>query len=169
MQGASRYMSKTLIHVGVLTGLSWAIAIPCAAQISTLFLDPWDIDYSYSRSSARLGALGNAWVAIEDESNEINLWDYGNNVAGFLDDRDAWSGDFWASSVTRDRSPVEVKGSGAGTETGFQLSFRNWQRALGVEGSFTSAAVEDGLDRPGRLRGGQQPGRSIQRPGHLQG
>jgi hypothetical protein len=115
-----------------------------AAQVSSIFLDRWDLGFSLSRTSARLDAMGQPWVALVDESREINLWDYGGNVAGFIDDRDAWTGDFWARTRDVDRRTGSVGSSGEIVESGVQLSFRSFERALGIEGNLTVGRDEQG-------------------------
>jgi hypothetical protein len=40
-------------------------------------------------------------VAVPDESRELNLFDFGGNVAGLRADRDAWSADAWGRSSNR--------------------------------------------------------------------
>lgn len=119
-------------------------AADASAQVSSLFLDRWNLGFEFSRNSARLDAMGNVWAAVEDESREINIWDYGSNVAGFLDDRDAWTGDFWAATRDVDRRTGTVGSSGEIVESGIQLSFRSFERALGLEGNLTVGADEVG-------------------------
>lgn len=121
-----------------------AVAAPADAQISSLFLDEWDITYRFSQNSARVDAMAGIWAPLEDESQEINMWDLGENPAGFILDRDAWTGDFWATASNRDRRAETVPSSGEGAEGGIQVSFRSYERALGVEGTLTSATVESG-------------------------
>ena len=89
--------------------------------------------------------MAGVWVATPDETTEINFWDYGRNVAGFLDDRDAWTGDFWAASANRNRRAQGIPSSGDNAEGGVQLAFRSFSRALGVEASLTDSNVEDGI------------------------
>jgi len=130
----------TIALVGIAT---WADV--AAAQISPNFLDQWGLNFEFSRTSARRDALAGITVPIEDETSEINMWDYGRNVAGFLFDRDAWSGDFWASSRNLDRTSAGSGQSGRMVESGIQLAFRSRadDRALGLEGNLTSVEDQD--------------------------
>lgn len=114
------------------------------AQVSSLFLEEWDLHFGFSRTSARIAAMGDAYVAIEDESSEIGMWDYGRNVAGFLDDRDAWTGDFWGAASNRNRRTFGLPSSGENSEGGVQISFRSYQRALGLEFNLTRSSFEQG-------------------------
>ncbi len=115
-----------------------------AAQISESFLDDWQLAYRFSHTSARLDAMGGVSVAVQDEADEINMWDYGRNVAGFLVDRDAWTGDFWAANSSVNRRANAIPSSGSNAEGGVQISFRSYERALGVEGGLTRGTVEGG-------------------------
>lgn len=125
----------------------WGVALAgllvgdAQAQISSTFLEEWDLSYQFSRNSARREALAGISASLQDESNEINMWDYGRNVAGFLGDRDAWAGDFWVTLADRERRVSTVGSSGSLIESGIQLSFRSYSRALGLEGNLT--VVED--------------------------
>ncbi len=124
--------------VGGVVLLSCAVGVTsAAAQFSSVFLDNWNLGHEFSRNSARLDALAGAWVSLEDESREINMWDYGRNVAGFLLDRDAWTGDFWAKVEDIDRRASGEPSSGSVSEGGFQAAFRSYDRAIGVEGTLT--------------------------------
>jgi len=143
MRGTTWWLGVSLVTVALTTGAS-----PVRAQISSLFLDEWDIAYRFSQNSARVDAMAGIWASLEDESQEINMWDFGENPAGFILDRDAWTGDFWATASNRDRRTATIPSSGEGAEGGLQISFRSYERALGVEGTLTSATVEggDGID-----------------------
>jgi hypothetical protein len=132
------------VTCAIVAGAALAPVERASAQVSSLFLDRWDLGFTRSRTSARLDAMGRTWVALPDEAREINMWDYGRNVAGFLDDRDAWTGDFWASTRDIDRRTGPVGSSGEVVESGVQLSFRSYERALGLEGSLTVGRDEQG-------------------------
>lgn len=133
-----------VIGFALAAGAALAAAPPASAQVSSLFLDRWDLGFRLNRTSARLDAMGGTWVSLADESREINMWDYGNNVAGFIDDRDAWTGDFWASTRDLNRRTGTVGSSGEVLESGIQLSFRSFERALGLEGNLTVARDDQG-------------------------
>jgi hypothetical protein len=129
----------------VIVGLAVGCPVVAQAQISSLFLEEWDLEFGFSRTSARLAAMGDAAVGVEDESAEIGMWDYGRNVAGFLDDRDAWTGDFWGAATNRNRRTSGLPSSGENAEGGIQISFRSYQRALGLEFNLTRSTFEDGV------------------------
>jgi hypothetical protein len=134
-------MRRNLRFVAVLAA---ALASSASAQISTEFLDRWDLAYRFDRNSARLDGLAGMWVAVEDESREINMWDYGENVAGFLLDRDEWTGDFWLRVASRDRRLDGRSYSGSIGESGVRVSFRSYERALGLEGNLTAGDDSQG-------------------------
>ncbi len=46
----------------------------------------WDYGIEPPGNSLRLAGMGNLMLVIEDEQNEINLYDFGNNVAGIIED-----------------------------------------------------------------------------------
>ncbi len=54
------------------------------------------IRLSFGPGTTRLDGMG-LDISAPDENNEINLLDYGDNPAGLLSDRDAWSIDFRSS------------------------------------------------------------------------
>lgn len=50
---------------------------------------------SEARPSLRLDAMGGLHLVIPDENNELNLSDFGGNLAGVLSDRGGWSVESW--------------------------------------------------------------------------
>jgi hypothetical protein len=50
---------------------------------------------SDARPSLRLDAMGGLHLVIPDENNELNLSDFGGNLAGVLRDRSGWSVESW--------------------------------------------------------------------------
>jgi hypothetical protein len=50
---------------------------------------------SEARPSLRLDAMGGLYLVIPDENNELNLSDFGGNLAGVLSDRRGWSVESW--------------------------------------------------------------------------
>ncbi len=48
-----------------------------------------------ARPSLRLDAMGGLYLVIPDENNELNLSDFGGNLAGVLTDRQGWSVESW--------------------------------------------------------------------------
>lgn len=50
---------------------------------------------SVARPSLRLDAMGGLYLVVPDENNELNLSDFGGNLAGVLSDRQGWSVESW--------------------------------------------------------------------------
>lgn len=48
-----------------------------------------------ARPSLRLDAMGGLYLVVPDENNELNLSDFGGNLAGVLSDRRGWSVESW--------------------------------------------------------------------------
>ena len=65
------------------------MAAPADAQLllERLFLWPGVVE---GPGQVRLKGMGGFQIAVPDENNEINLWDYAQNPAGYGDDRDSW-------------------------------------------------------------------------------
>jgi len=64
-----------------------------------------------SRVTARLMGMGGLAAVIEDENNELNLIDFGRNLAGIADDRDGWSVEGWGRR-SRDVDEYRIMGQG---------------------------------------------------------
>jgi hypothetical protein len=52
-------------------------------------------ELSESRPSRRLDAMGGLYLVVPDENNELNLSDFGGNLAGVISDRRGWSVESW--------------------------------------------------------------------------
>ncbi len=102
--------------------------------------------------SSRLAGMGGLTLTIPDEGRELNLSDYGRNLAGVLWDSDASRGDFWYRSDERvlddrDASRTRTRNRAQVTEAGTFLTWRHTQkRVLGVEYAFEqlSTSIERG-------------------------
>lgn len=85
--------------------------------------------------SARLLGFGNLSLAVADESNEVNMHDFGLNIAGVLEDGDGWVVESWLGNHLRsaDETPGSVEDRFG--NSGFQAIYRsaNHNRALGAE------------------------------------
>ena len=93
---------------------------------------PFGIEFGPGQ--ARLDGMGLS-IAAPDENNEINLFDFGDNPAGLLADRDAWSVDARYSHRERfDRDPESRGIEYLGDIYSVLAAFRNTgSRAIGVE------------------------------------
>jgi hypothetical protein len=48
-----------------------------------------------ARPSVRLEAMGGLYLVVPDENNELDLYDFGANLAGVVGDRAGWSAESW--------------------------------------------------------------------------
>jgi hypothetical protein len=62
-------------------------ASPAHAQFLSTELDRTQFDQRLRQPALRLATLGRLTLALDDENNEINQWDFGNSPVGLLDDR----------------------------------------------------------------------------------
>jgi hypothetical protein len=87
----------------------------------------------FGTGTARLDAMGLS-IAATDENNEINLFDFGDNPAGLLADRDAWSVDARFEHRERfDRDPDFRGNDFLGNTWSLLAAFRNTgKRAVGM-------------------------------------
>ncbi len=67
------------------------VAGPSFAQFLAPALDRPGFDRRPTQPSLRLVTLGGLSLAIPDENNEINLWDFGGSTLGLAEDRDSTS------------------------------------------------------------------------------
>jgi hypothetical protein len=71
---------------------------PAGAQFLAPALDRPGFDRRPTQPSLRLATLGGLSLAMPDENNEINLWDFGGSTLGLLGDRDSTSLDVYLDS-----------------------------------------------------------------------
>jgi len=77
------------------------VAGPSFAQFLAPALDRPGFDRRPTQPSLRLVTLGGLSLAIPDENNQINLWDFGGSTLGLAEDRDSTSLDFYLDSGHR--------------------------------------------------------------------
>ncbi|MBN1503557.1 MAG: hypothetical protein JW952_00670 [Candidatus Eisenbacteria bacterium] len=75
------------------------LAIP---QLSSAYLDEaWlsgtDVKLLQGPGTIRLAGMGDLTVAVEDENNEVNLYDFTGNVAALILDKDTRNADAWGT------------------------------------------------------------------------
>jgi len=74
--------ARVLIAVSFLAaGLA---AAPAQAQFLAAELDRTGVDQRVRQPSLRLSTLGRLSLALDDENNEINQWDFGGSTVGLL-------------------------------------------------------------------------------------
>jgi hypothetical protein len=97
------------------------------------------ITISRETGSARLDAMGGLSIVVPDESNELNLSDYGENLSGMLRDSDGRRWESWARSSerkadSRNGSGVRTRVRDSVTELGGRITWRRpGHRFLGLE------------------------------------
>jgi len=74
-----------------------AIPRPSSAYLETIWLAGTDVELIQGPGTIRLAGMGNLAVAIEDENNQVNLYDFTGNVASLVLDKNAKNADSWAS------------------------------------------------------------------------
>jgi hypothetical protein len=87
----------TGLAAGCLFTAIWATTV--AAQLIPETPSLFPMRLSSGTGTVRLDGLGGFEIAVADENNEINLWDYAANPAGYADDKDSWSIDVLYSHV----------------------------------------------------------------------
>jgi hypothetical protein len=115
-------MARFLSGVGVLF-FSAILACGARGQAIDWVADVADVPLERGAGSARLDGMGGLVLAIPDEGRELNLRDYGGNLAGILWDSDASRVDLWYRAAddvgdlrnaqrTRTRNRTELGESG---------------------------------------------------------
>jgi hypothetical protein len=120
--------------VWALVGLAFVLpAGPAHAGLLNERLSREPFGVQFGPGTARLDAMGLA-IAAPDENNEINLFDFGDNPAGLLADRDAWSLDSRYEHRERfDRDPEFPGNEFLGNTYSILAAFRNTgTRAVGL-------------------------------------
>ncbi len=77
---------------------SAALVVPAHAQYLAPATDRPGPDRRSTQPSLRLAELGGLSLALADENNEINLWDFARSSLGLLEDRDSTSMDVYFDS-----------------------------------------------------------------------
>ncbi len=90
-----------------------------------------------SAPSVRLAGMGQVDLCIRDEANEINVRDFGGNVAGVLDDSDGWVIESWfgGTQLQSQQSRLDVERSYG--QAGAQVIYRSEERAVGLDYNWT--------------------------------
>ncbi len=121
-----------LLLSGMLAGGACAQAIDWAADVSQITLER-------GAGSSRLDGMGGLLLGVPDEGRELNLHDYGRNLAGILWDGDASRIDLWYRSsddITdlRDAQRTRTRNRTKLGESGATLAWRvNARRLVGAE------------------------------------
>lgn len=112
------------------------VAGPASAQLipEELVLLPETL--TGGTGTVRLDGMGGFLISVQDENNEINLWDYVANPAGFSDDKDSWAVDIrYSHREITERDQVYTYGDDIRQNLGTFLMGYHAPRRLGVGGS----------------------------------
>ncbi|KPJ58709.1 MAG: hypothetical protein AMJ46_13760 [Latescibacteria bacterium DG_63] len=71
-----------------------------SAYLDEIWLVNTDVELINGPGTIRLAGMGNLTIAIEDENNEVNLYDFTGNVASLILDKDTRNADSWAGYST---------------------------------------------------------------------
>jgi hypothetical protein len=68
-----------------------------SAHLDDVWIAGTDVEFIRGPGTIRLAGMGNLTIAIEDENNEVNLFDFTGNVASSILDKGTNNTDSWAS------------------------------------------------------------------------
>ena len=88
---------RFLLFVAALAALSFGAADRGSAQYLAYRADQLGVSVDPAARGIRLLSMGAMRFVVPDENNEINLADFGQNLAGVAADKDGWSVESWFS------------------------------------------------------------------------
>jgi hypothetical protein len=114
---------------------------PSSAHLDEIWLTNTDVELIRGPGTIRLTGMGNLTIAIEDENNEVNLYDFTGNVAALILDKDIRNADSWAGYSTWNDSKDGIRWQDMGIwESGALVVLRGENYAGG--GSFGSRILD---------------------------
>jgi hypothetical protein len=123
--------------------------------------------------SARLDGMGGLLLAVPDESEELNLSDYGRNITGLLQDTDGRRAEMWYRSMDHvvddhDAGGLRTRTRNETVESGTELSWRKvGERVIGVSYAFSLFRYSYERGDRGQLRGPEWGAYAVQKAGPL--
>lgn len=117
---------------------------------------------SADRPQTRLLGMGHLSLVVEDENNQISLFDFAGNLAGTAEDRDGWSLESWGGRGTVEesylvahggedlRQTTRLSGGTGGTDVVYRKDAR---RAIGVTANFFRHAMTRRYGDVSKVRG----------------
>lgn len=122
---------------GALVALS--AAVPADATIREWLMQRAGLDPEVlgSAPSVRLAGMGDVGLGVTDESNELNVRDFGRNVAGVLDDSDSWVVESWFGSTRHLAETPAISSERTYGQAGFQAIRHDEWRAVGADVNWT--------------------------------
>jgi hypothetical protein len=152
----------------LLGGVAVAVTLSSAgASVIQWAMEREGISPSFVESapSARLLGFGNVGLAVRDEVNKMNTRDFGQNVAGILDDSDQWTVESWMGNAVLEGNSSSLSAERRFGSAGLEAIYRSENTALG--GVVNWAYIES-TEYPGdwaRIRGPLMTGLVNQRVG----
>lgn len=134
---------RTIVFASILAGglsVLGASSAPAQLVFDRLALVPAQV--VTNEGTVRLDGMGGFETAVVDENNELDLWDFSRNPAGYGDDRDSWSIDMrFSHQELLERDPV-LSGNDIRLNNGIFLLGYHAPGRLGVGGKLDLAEVQ---------------------------
>lgn len=139
-----------------------AAAAPCEARYLEYEASRLGWTVTGETPSVRLRALGGLRYAIEDENAELNLSDFGRNLAGVARDRSGWTIDSWVGqsrnwndeNTSYRGTPVRQRARYDDETGGVEVVYRrDGLRAIGVTAGWQGLSSEMRFGEDTRVRG----------------
>lgn len=146
----ARFVAATLALALVCLGSGPAQATVREWLMEQHGLDP---DVLGPTPSVRLMGLGNPGLAVVDEDSELNLHDFGGNVAGILDDSDRWVVESWMGNHIRQSQRNLLDTEQRYGHSGVHVTYRSDSRVLGAEVNWTYLETDEMPGDWHRVRG----------------
>ena len=142
MQGrceAVRRSPGRFLFAGIAVLIGLLSAAPADATIREWLMQRAGLDPAVLKSapSVRLAGMGDVGLCVMDESNEINVRDFGRNVAGVLDDSDRWAVESWFGSTRQQAETAASSSERTFGQAGVQAIRHDEWRALGADVNWT--------------------------------
>lgn len=147
-----------------ITGVTLLLAVSVPAEARYLEYEASRLGWSIpgSMPTVRLAAMGGLRYAVEDEGTELNLSDFGRNLAGVARDRTSWTIDSW-SGQSRNWQDENTVYRGAAVRQrarfdeqtgGVEVVYRQGgRRAIGLTAAWQGFSSEMRFGADARVRG----------------
>ncbi len=106
-----------------------------------------------SAPSVRLAGMGPVDLCVRDEANELNMRDFGLNVAGVLEDSDGWVIESWFGGNRQQLDNPALSSERSYGQAGAQAVYRSNHTALGLDYNWTYFETQDHPGDWSRVRG----------------
>lgn len=131
------------------------LAPPAQGTVREWLMSGAGLDPAALRSapSVRLAGLGATELGVRDEANELNMRDFGRNVAGLLEDSDGWVIESWYGGNRHQADVSDLSNHHSYGQGGAQIIYRNERTALGADYNWTYYESKDSPGDWARVRG----------------